>query len=166
MKKIFLVFSIFLMFLHGCGYAIYNPQAESQTELLDGGSIRIGTITQTTIYPWLPYYLATTIRSEILLRNIATWSSSEKGADYYIDIDVTDFQVSSFDDNFTTGDEISSATVDLAISIYNNRTEELVWSSGTVSYTENFEAPRATDSIEQVLIEGIQIALDKMNTRF
>ncbi len=169
MKKILLPLILVLALgsLVGCGYKVHGlSDSPSQTAIGNGTStLRVDSVEQSTLYPWLPYYVTSTIRDEIVLRKLAKWSTS-LDSDYYLQAEVISFDVSAYDEDYFKSATLSSATVKLVINIYNSMTNELAWTSHAVSYSETYESSKADSSIREVLEEGIKLAFDNLQSSF
>ncbi len=168
MKKNILYICTFLCIfvLNSCGYQIKNSENFPSKEVIPAlSTINIGEIEQNSIHPWVPYLISTTIRDEVSLRNFATWKSTGT-SDYSINANLYSFDIASFSEVYTGNDLISSADIDIELSIIDNKTNTMLISSGITRYSENFENPREEEAIRQVLIGAIRNAFDKLYIEF
>ncbi len=167
MKKLhFFLLSLLLLSLTACGYQVHNLQGSPQQSILGNGSatVSIGTIEQSSLYPWVPYFITTTLRDEISLRQIAKWESFER-SDYLINVNLSAMRIRAFDDSYINESEISSASVVISLSIHESKTGRSVWST-QVNYTENYENPREDAAIREVIEEALKIAMDNLQATF
>lgn len=167
MKKSILL--LFLMLtLSACGYTLHGYHDTDTSKNILGGpnaTLSIGTIEQSTLYPWVPYYLTTVIRDEVILRRVGKWEMSGD-SEYVINVEVPSFRVSAYDENLTNTSVISSATVKINLTIVNVKTGKKVWSSGVISYSENYENLQGDAAIQEILKETILIAFDRIHNNF
>ncbi len=169
MKKFIIPLCLCVLFLSSCGYNLRGTQAfnDSMQSVFGDSSatVSIGDIEQVSIYPWAPYFITTTLRDEITLRNIATWQSAAE-SDYSIDVQMSSFDLGAFDDGYLTGSLISTLSVQMQLTVIDNITGEVIASTGLVTHDRNFESPREESALREVIAETIEIALDNFQTNF
>ncbi len=169
MKKILLSLCLVcaLFTLNACGYKVHGLSDMPTNTAIGNGTatLRVDSVEQSTLYPWLPHYVTSIIRDEIVLRRLAKWSNSAD-ADYYLKAEVLSFDVSAYDEDYFKSATLSSATVTLVINIYDSNSHELAWTSHEVAYSETYESTKADDSIREVLEEAIELAFDNLQNTF
>lgn len=151
------------LLIGACGYqwqGFDNPTVDSV--LGDGSStLKMDSLEQTTMYPWVPYYLRSVIRDEVNLRKLARWVDSGD-ADYTMSVRVLSFLMRSYASNKEDVTLLNAAKVRLEIVIANGTTGEVVWRSGIISYSENYENTRESVAIREVLTQAVNRGLDRM----
>ncbi len=168
MKKLSISLSLVLvLFLTACGYKVHGlSDMPVQTAIGNGtATLRVDSVEQSTLYPWLPHYVTSVIRDEIVLRKLAKWSNS-LNSDYYLNAEVLSFDISAYDEDYFKSATLSSATVRLVINIFDSQTHETVWTSHEVTYSETYESTKADSSIREVLKEAIELAFDNLQNTF
>lgn len=154
---------VLCLLMGGCGYqwqGFDNPTVNSVVG--DGSStLKIGRLEQVTMYPWVPYYLRSIIRDEVNLRKLARWVDSGY-ADYTMDLRVPSFLMRSYASNAEDVTLLNAATVKLEIVITKGNTGEVIWRSGIISYSENYENTRESVAIREVLTQVVNRGLDRM----
>ncbi len=168
MKKIIIsLCSLFcILSLTACGYQLRGSENYADKSVFAKDStINIGTIEHSSIYPWVPFFIATTVRDEIAIRGLATWKSVGT-SDYSIDATLYSFDLGAFDDIGADSDYISTADISLELSLRDNRTNTEIINSGIIHYSENYENPRETDAVRDVLANAIRHAIDTFYTAF
>ncbi len=167
MKKFayILTFCCFIVLnISACGYKIHGYNEDNSSLLGDGTkSISIGEIVQSSLYTDVPYYTASQIRDEIALRRIAKWASQGKG-DYEINVNIPTFRLRNFESTDVENVLVSSLDIAIIISINNRITGENIWTSSRISYSENYENPRESIVIKEVLTDVIRQAFDMLQS--
>ncbi len=167
MKKFPLfIFLLLILSLSACGYRVHGVNTNTSTILGNRDiTISIGEIHQSTLYTWLPYFITNSIRDEIALRNIGKWANQGKG-EYSIDVRVASFKVSGLDSVIFEQVAISSASIQIEFTIFNEKSGEIVWKSGNVSYSESYTNPREDTAIEDVIHKAVQATFDRLQNIF
>ncbi len=169
MKKILILPCLLLTLFtfSACGYKVHGLSSMPIQTVIGNGSstLRVDSVEQSTLYPWLPYFVTSTIRDELALRKLAKWSTS-LDSDYYLQAEVLSFDVSAYDEDYFGSATLSSATVTLVIQIFESSSNTQVWSSGNVSYSETYESTKADTSIREVLEEALELAFDNLQNTF
>ncbi len=167
MKKIAYILTLSILLclnLSACGYKIHGYNEDNYSILGDGSkSISIGEITQSSLYTDIPYYTASQIRDEIALRRIAKWASQGKG-DYEININIPTFRLRNFESSYVENVLVSSLNIVLIMSINDRITGRNIWTSNQISYSENYENPRESIVINEVLTDIIKQAFDMLQS--
>ncbi len=167
MKKLhFFLLSLILLTLTACGYQVHNIQGSPQQSILGNGSstVSIGAIEQSSLYPWVPHFITTTLKDEMSLRQIAKWESFER-SDYLINVNLSSIKIGAFDDSYINESEISSASVVITLNIHETQSGKSVWNT-RVGYSENYENPREDSAIREVIEEALKIAMDNLQSTF
>ncbi len=156
--------------LSACGYEILGLHDDtiqsSEISLIEeGATISIGEIKQASVEMEIPFQVATIVRDEVNLRRIGTWANAGIG-DYLINVNIPSFRIANFEDNNYEEVLISSIDISLILTIINAKTNETVWDSGVIFYSENYESPREDTAIHEVLVDTIQIAFENYQGKF
>lgn len=126
--------------LASCGYG-FGADSASVLEPPSPGTLptlKIKSVENPTLYPWLPHILRAEVRDEIAARDIAHWVDSGK-ADYEISIKVARFTNRSW---LTDPNDITLLyNVDMALEaiVYRGDSNEEIWRSGQISYSQSYE---------------------------
>lgn len=158
---------VLCLWLGACGYqwqGLDNPTVDS---VLGDGSktLKIDKVEQSSMFPWVPYYLRSLIRDEVNLRKLAQWVDAG-GADYTMTVRMPSFQIRSYASNAEDVTLLNAATVQLELIVYNGTSGAVVWRSGVISYAENYENTRESVAIREVLTQAVYRALDRMQQNF
>jgi len=168
---IFLVRHLFCLCLclavAACGYQWQGVHRQASSSVLGDGSktLRIASVEQSSIYPWVPYMLRSLAWDEITLRKLARLVDQGE-ADYTLEIRVPSFEIQS---SIRDRDEVtllSTATVRLELVVCHGGSGAVAWRSGVVSYSENYTEPRESTVIQEILTQALYIAMDRMQSAF
>lgn len=161
------VVSVFALSLVGCGYQWQGGENAPTSSVLGVGlsTVKIVDVEQSSLYPWVPYYLRSLMRDEISLRRLAKWQD-EGEADYTMEIRMPSFSVSSYVSNTEDLTLLNSATVTLEVIVHDGGSGAVAWRSGLVAYSEHFENQREHVAIRELLREVVRRAVDRMQLRF
>ena len=162
-----LLAAIISMPLTGCGYQWQGGEGASTSSVLGAGgsTVKIVEVEQSSLYPWVPYYLRTLMRDEITLRRLAQWRD-EGEADYTMEIRMPSFSVSSYVSNTQDITLLNAATVYLEVIIHEGGSDAVAWRSGLIGYSENFENQREHTAIRELLRVVFRRAVDRMQLKF
>ena len=153
--------------LSGCGYQWQGSESAPVSSVLgNGGStIKITDVEQSSLYPWISYYLRSQLHNEILIRKLAVWQEQGE-TDYNIKIRMPAFSVSTHISGTSDETLLNSGEVKLEIIVCEGGTESVVWRSGVLSYSEHFENQRENVTIRELLKKAIQRIVDRMQMTF
>ena len=154
---------VLCLLMGACGYrwqGFDDPAVGSVTG--DGSkTLKIDRVEQSSMFPWVPYYLRSLIRDEVNLRKLARWVDSGD-ADYTMTVRMPSFQIRSYASDAEDVTLLNAATVQLEIVIADGTTGDVVWRSGVVAYSENYENTRESVAIREVLAQAVYRVLDRM----
>ena len=126
--------------LSACGYG-FGADSESVLVPVTEGAIptlKIKSVDNPTLYPWITHIIRTEVRDEIAARKLARWVDTGK-ADYELAIKVDSFTFRSW---LTDRDDVTtlySASMTFEGIVYKTDTNEEVWRSGGIAYSQNYE---------------------------
>ena len=122
--------------LAGCGYRFAG---EGPTLLGDGNStLRISSVENPTMLPWLPQELRSRMRDEVNKRNLARWVDNGK-TDYLMRIRIISFSLRSSVKDDDENTLLYSGQMTLEATITDGSTNAPVWTSNQVSVQRNFD---------------------------
>lgn len=130
-----------ILALAGCGYGL-GAEGPSVLDTPAGGglpTLKIKSVENPTLYPWLSYILRTELRDEIAARDLARWVDSGK-ADYELAIKVERFTIRSWLTNADDATMLYSAEISMYGTVYRGDSNEEVWRSGTIGYSQNYDS--------------------------
>ena len=157
------------LFVGGCGYQMdgFSSASSRAHSVLGSGNstIKFDKVEQITLFPWVQYYTRGVVRDEVNLRRLARWVDDGK-ADYLLDVKMTGFRVRSSISNRFDNTLLSTTTVALEFVVRNGRTGEIVWKSGSVRYSDNFEVVDESSAVRDGLKEVVRRGLDRMQQQF
>ena len=167
-KKIPMVLcAVFVLFsLSACGYTLLGTRADTRNSVLGTGdkTIAITKIEQSSLFPWLSYSLRTELHTEMNMRRLAKWVDVEK-ADYTMEAVLTSFEKRAYisgDDDETL---LNLVAAQLTVTVY-DKEHKTVWTSGPVTYSENYENIREEEAIHEIIRELVYIVYDRMQSTF
>lgn len=155
------------MSLAGCGYG-FGTETASVLEPTAPGTvptIKVKTVDNPTLFPWLSYVVRSELRDELAARGIATWVDSGR-ADYEITIKVDSFLFrSSFtdDDDKTT---LYSASMGIEGTVYKGDSNEEVWRSGQINYSQSYETVQERVAASDLTRELVRRLITHMRRAF
>lgn len=167
-KKFFTFVSLafVLLFVNACGYTLQGTTVGTRDSVLGSGekTIAITKIEQSSLIPWVPYILRTELHTEMNMRRLAKWTDVDK-ADYTMEVDLRSFETRAF----ITGDDdetlLNVVSAQLTVTVY-DKTHTVVWDSGPITYSENYENVREDEAIRDILREIVYIVYDRMQSVF
>ena len=129
------------MSLTACGYGFGSESASVLTPASPGvkPTIKVKSVENPTLYPWLSYALRSELRDELAARNMATWVDSGK-ADYEIALKVDSFTIRSWLTDSDDATSLYSANMNVIAIVYKGDTNEEVWRSSNISYSQSYES--------------------------
>ncbi len=157
--------SIICFILSSCGYTMMGTTASNYSVLGDGNkTIAISKMETATLTPWVAYELRSKIHSEMQMRQYAKWADI-KEADYLMEVNLTSFETRAYISDDEDETLLNLVVANLLITIY-DRNNNLVWSSGSVNFGENYENYQDVEAINDILKELVYIAYDRMQNTF
>lgn len=158
----------FMLFLSisGCGYTWRGEQGSiSAQSVIENNTetIKIQSIEQPTLYPWLSYFVRSALRDEITQRNIAKWVDSGS-ANYEIGIVINDFRVRSYGSYDYSS--LLTASTSMELTLYDGSTNAIIWQSGPISYSETYEDVDEDDALQDLVLIIVQRAIDRLQQQF
>lgn len=155
------------LMLAGCGYVWRGQEGSlSENSVLGGGdkTLKIKSVEQTTLYPWLTYQIRSRVRDDINARGLAKWVD-DGPADYTLTVRVPSFQVRSYG-QYGSSTQLYTATINMEFIVYDGKTNTQVWQSGNISYNENYENSDEETAIKSILELAIRRCMDALQQRF
>lgn len=150
--------------LTGCGYHL---AADSPSVVGDGTrTLKIKGVDYPTLQPWLPYSIRSVLRDEVGARHLAQWVDSGP-ADYEIQINVKSYTTREWmRDEVDTVTRLYSASMSLEAIIYDGSTNEEIWNSGQVSYSDRLQNPNEQLAAGELITQIVRQLADKMRDVF
>ena len=155
------------LMLTGCGYVWRGQEgALSENSVLGNGSktLRIKSVEQTSLYPWLTYQVRSLVRDDINARNLAKWVDSGQ-ADYTLTVRIPSFKVRSYGE-YRSASQLYTATIAIEFIVYDGKTNTEVWRSGNIYYSENYENANEESAIKSILEMAVRRCMDALQQRF
>jgi len=130
-----------ILALAGCGYGFGGDGPSVLTPPEGGGlpTIKFKSVESPTLHSWLPHIIRTELRDEIAARDLARWVDSGP-ADYELAIEVRQFTFRSWITDKDSDTMLYSATMSLSGTIYRANSNEVVWTSGNIGYSQSYES--------------------------
>ena len=99
--------------------------------MLGNGSktLKIKSVEQTSLYPWLTYQVRSLVRDDINARNLAKWVDDGQ-ADYTLTVRIPSFKVRSYG-QYRSASQLYTATISIEFIVYDGKTNTEVWRSTT-----------------------------------
>lgn len=153
--------------LAGCGYVWRGQEGSlSESSVLGAGNktLKIKSVDQSTLYPWLTYQIRSLVRDDINARNLAKWVD-DGPADYTLTVRVPSFQIRSYG-QYRSATELYTATINMEFIVYDGKTNTEVWRSGSIYYSENYENSNEESAIRSILELAVRRCMDALQQRF
>lgn len=153
--------------LTACGYG-FGADAESVLVPVTEGvlpTLKIKSVDNPTLYPWITHTIRTEIRDEIAARRLARWVDTGK-ADYELAIKVDRFTFRSW---LTDKDDVTtlySASMVYEGILYKTDTNEEIWRSGQISYSQNYEQVQERAAASELTRELARRLASRMQQAF
>ena len=150
--------------LSGCaGYHLTS----GETGIFGDGTktLKVKTVDNPTMYPWLPYMLRSALRDEIGARSLAVWKDDGR-ADYEIKLKVRHFRLRGDVRNSDDATQLYTASMAAEATVYDGTTNAVVWESKLVSYSDSYDTYNDRDAAEKVGAELIRRLVDRMRQQF
>lgn len=157
-----LLFLILPLLLAGCGYGF---TAEEGTVLGSNKStLKLTSIEQPTLFPWVGYTLRASLRDEITARNIAEWVDGGQ-ADYNMHLRVNSFTMRSAVKNTQDATELYTGTVNMTAILFSGADNAEVWRTN-VSYSNTFETDNEENASRLLFTQAVRRIADNMRRTF
>ena len=107
------------LMLTGCGYVWRGQEGSlSENSVLGNGSktLKIKSVEQTSLYPWLTYQVRSLVRDDINARNLAKWVDDGQ-ADYTLTVRIPSFKVRSYG-QYRSASQLYTATISIEFIVY------------------------------------------------
>ena len=111
------------LMLTGCGYVWRGQEGSlSENSVLGNGSktLKIKSVEQTSLYPWLTYQVRSLVRDDINARNLAKWVDDGQ-ADYTLTVRIPSFKVRSYG-QYRSASQLYTATISIEFIVYDGKT--------------------------------------------
>lgn len=168
MKKILTLLCLMgVLLCSGCGYIWRGePGSRSENSVLGTGSstLRIKSVEQNTLYPWLTYAIRSQIRDEVNTRKLAVWAD-QGDTDFTLGVRIISFQIRGYGE-YQNQTLLFTATINMELIVFDGATNTEVWRSGAVLYSENYENINEEAAIRDVVTEGLRRGMDRLQQRF
>ena len=110
------------LMLTGCGYVWRGQEGSlSENSVLGNGSktLKIKSVEQTSLYPWLTYQVRSLVRVDINARNLAKWVDDGQ-ADYTLTVRIPSFKVRSYG-QYRSASQLYTATISIEFIVYDGK---------------------------------------------
>ena len=154
------------LMLTGCGYVWRGQEGSlSENSVLGNGSktLKIKSVEQTSLYPWLTYQVRSLVRDDINARNLAKWVDDGQ-ADYTLTVRIPSFKVRSYG-QYRSASQLYTATISIEFIVYDGKTNTEVWRSGPIYYEENYENAKEESAIKSILEMAVRRCMDALQQR-
>lgn len=165
--RISLSLCIVLFFMTACaGYVVQGSKADTHESVLGHGekTIAITKVEQSSLIPWLPYNLRTALYTEMQLRGYAKWVEPEI-ADYTMEANISSFETSASISGENDETLLNVVSARLIVKVY-DRQHKLVWTSGSIAYSELYQNINEDEAIDEILQELVNIVYNRMQYTF
>ena len=155
------------LMLTGWGYVWRGQEGSlSENSVLGNGSktLKIKSVEQTSLYPWLTYQVRSLVRDDINARNLAKWVDDGQ-ADYTLTVRIPSFKVRSYG-QYRSASQLYTATISIEFIVYDGKTNTEVWRSGPIYYEENYENANEESAIKSILEMAVRRCMDALQQRF
>lgn len=150
--------------LSGC--AGYNLTSEETGIFGDGSkTLKVKSVDNPTMYPWLPYMLRSALRDEVAARSLAVWKD-EGRADYEIKLRVHYFRLRGDVRDSDDRTQLYTASMAADATVYDGATNAVIWESKLVTYYDSYDTYNEREAAERVGIELVRRLVDRMRQRF
>jgi hypothetical protein len=158
----FLAGLILMAILWGC--AGYHLAADSPSIFGQGRkSLKIKGVDHPTLQPELPHHIRSALRDEVTSRHLASWVDSGP-ADFEIQINVIYYTSRQWMRDRHDRTLLYTTTMALEAVVYDGSTNQEVWRSGRISYSDSLE--QAQDVMDPIIVQVIRQLVDNMRDKF
>lgn len=126
--------------LSACGYG-FGAGAETVLTPVTKGvtpTMKIKRVENPTLFPWITQVVRTEVRDELAARKIVRWVDTGK-TDYELAIKIDSFTFRSWLTNRDDLTSLYSASMTFTGIVYRADTNEEIWRSGGIQYSQNYE---------------------------
>lgn len=155
------------LMLASCGYGFGND-AGSVLEAPAPGvlpTLKIKSVDNPTLYPWLSHVVRSEVRDELAARGIARWVDSGK-ADYELSLKVDSFTFRSWMTDIDDVTMLYSASMLMEGIVYRGDSNEEVWRSGQVAYSQTYEQVQERTAAGDLVRELARLLVNRMRQSF
>jgi hypothetical protein len=153
---------LLLAVLWGC--AGYRLAADAPSVFGQGEkTLKVKGVDYPTLHPELPYRIRSILRDEITARHLAAWVDSGP-ADFEIQINVISYTSRQWMRDRLDRTVLYSTTMTLQAIVYEGSTNNVVWRSGSVSYSDSIE--QAQTDVDPIIVQTIRELVDHMRNKF
>lgn len=130
-----------ILSLAACGYGFGAETATILAPPPGGGlpTIKVKSIENPTLFPWLSYTLRTELRDELAARKVARWVDSGR-SEYEIALKVSSFTIRSWLTDSDDATSLYSANMSVEAVVYSGDGNREIWRSGSVDYSHSYES--------------------------
>ena len=153
--------------LAACGYG-FGSDAPSVLKATSPGvrpTIKIKSVDNPTLYPWLPYTIRTEFRDELAARNVALWVDSGR-ADYEVALKVHSFTIRSWLTDPDDSTSLYTASLALEGIFYKSGTNEEIWRSRPMWYSQSYDHVQERAAAEELTRELVRRLISSMRQAF
>ena len=153
--------------LAACSYSWRGQEQSTATHsVLGDGSktLKIREVEHSTLYQWLPYTVRSQVRDEINARKLAAWLDSGP-ADFELGIRIPRFNISAYGHS-RDNNQLFTVSMHLELVVYDGHTNQQVWNSGLVTYSENYQSVNEERAVDEALRMILLRAVDSMQNTF
>ncbi len=149
--------------LGGCGYQMAGsmPSVMGDTSR----TLKVKSVDQPTLYPWMGYIVRSALRDEVSSRNLARWVDSGQ-ADNEISLKVESYTMYSQVRDVKERTLIFTGSMTISAVLYDGRTNDIIWRSGPVSYSDSYDALDEKKAAQELSAEIIRRITANMRMRF
>ena len=154
------------LFLGGCGYGL-GSDADTVLKPIEPGvlpTVKIKSVENPTLYPWLSYVIRSEIRDELAARKIARWVDSGK-ADYELALKVTQFTFRTWITNAQDATMLYDANLTMEAILYQGSSNKQVWSSLS-SYNQTYDTVQERTAASDLVRELVRRTVLAMRQSF
>ena len=102
-------------------------------------TLKFKNVENPTLFPWLSYVIRTEVHDEFAARKLCRWVDSGK-ADYEIAIKVDNYTYRSWLTDTDNATMLYTAAMTLNATFYRADSNEVVWQSGNITYSQSYES--------------------------
>ena len=156
-------FLVALFLISACGYTVQDSHNVRTAVGTGEQTIFLDEISQSSVYPWVPYYVQSKMHDEVNFRHLAKWAPKDE-AQYLMKVSVPRFTMSAALSG-ASARALNTASVTMRVSIF-DREGALVWASGGISVNERFLNTDETDVFKDLITRAVRKCLDNLQTKF
>jgi MarR-like DNA-binding transcriptional regulator SgrR of sgrS sRNA len=158
---------LWLLLLPGCGYTLGgdNSGVLARGPADELPTLKIKEVENPTLFPWLNHLVRSYLRDEVNARNMARWVDSGR-TDYAVSIKMNHYTYRSWAYDAQDATMLYEADIILDATIYKGSTNETVWQSGPMSYSQSYETVTEKLAAQEILRTLIRQLVDRMRQEF